>query len=44
MAYSVPDETWADYKAARVLTGRDFDVEGLAGKCALFVSRQVLTY
>lgn len=30
MAYAVPDSTWDDYKELRVLTGRDFDVEGLA--------------
>lgn len=30
VAYHVPDSTWDDYKALRVLTGRDFDVEGLA--------------
>ena len=36
----MPDETWADYKAARVLTGRDFDVEGLAG--TLFAKALVL--
>eukprot|EP00965_Chrysotila_dentata_P175468 5792304-Pleurochrysis_carterae.AAC.2 len=28
--YSTPDSTWDDWKAARVLTGRDFDLEGLA--------------
>lgn len=28
--YAVPDKTWDDYKELRVLTGRDFDVEGLA--------------
>jgi hypothetical protein len=28
--YAIPDNTWLDYKALRVLTGRDFDVEGLA--------------
>ena len=32
VTYAVPDATWEDYKAKRVLTGRDFDVEGLAGK------------
>lgn len=26
----VPDATWDDYKKLRVVTGRDFDVEGLA--------------
>jgi hypothetical protein len=30
VTYFIPDETWNDYKALRVLTGRDFDVEGLA--------------
>ena len=30
VAYAVPDSTWNDYKELRVLTGRDFDVEGLA--------------
>lgn len=30
VAYAVPDETWDDYKSLRVLTGRDFDPEGLA--------------
>ena len=30
VAYHVPDDTWGDYKELRVLTGRDFDVEGLA--------------
>lgn len=36
--YAVPDDTWKDYKDLRVLTGRDFDVEGLAvinDKCAI---------
>ena len=28
--YAVPDNTWDDYVELRVLTGRDFDVEGLA--------------
>jgi hypothetical protein len=28
--YKVPDNTWDDFKEMRVLTGRDFDVEGLA--------------
>ena len=37
MTYAVPDATWDDYKAKRVLTGRDFDVEGLAGKSSWFV-------
>ena len=30
VTYKVPDSTWEDYKELRVLTGRDFDVEGLA--------------
>ena len=30
VTYKVPDSTWDDYVAMRVLTGRDFDVEGLA--------------
>jgi hypothetical protein len=30
VAYNIPDSTWDDYKELRVLTGRDFDVEGLA--------------
>lgn len=30
VAYAVPDSTWDDYVKLRVLTGRDFDVEGLA--------------
>ena len=30
VTYHVPDSTWDDYKELRVLTGRDFDVEGLA--------------
>eukprot|EP00965_Chrysotila_dentata_P151817 5016702-Pleurochrysis_carterae.AAC.4 len=30
--YATPDSTWDDWKAARVLTGRDFDLEGLAMK------------
>ena len=30
VTYKIPDETWNDYKGLRVLTGRDFDVEGLA--------------
>lgn len=30
VTYDVPDATWDDYVALRVLTGRDFDVEGLA--------------
>jgi len=29
-AYKVPDATWSDWQELRVLTGRDFDVEGLA--------------
>ena len=28
--YKVPDNTWNEFKEMRVLTGRDFDVEGLA--------------
>jgi hypothetical protein len=38
VTYKIPDATWNDYKANRVLTGRDFDVEGLAvvnSKCAI---------
>jgi hypothetical protein len=30
VTYNIPDETWNDYKELRVLTGRDFDLEGLA--------------
>jgi Esterase-like activity of phytase len=30
VAYAIPDATWTDYQAKRVLTGRDFDVEGMA--------------
>lgn len=30
VAYAVPDSTWDAYRDLRVLTGRDFDVEGLA--------------
>jgi len=30
VAYHVPDSTWDAFKDLRVLTGRDFDVEGLA--------------
>ena len=30
VAYHIPDSTWDDYQSLRVLTGRDFDVEGLA--------------
>lgn len=30
VTYATPDSTWDDYKELRVLTGRDFDVEGLA--------------
>jgi len=30
VTYKVPDSTWDDYVKMRVLTGRDFDVEGLA--------------
>ena len=30
VTYAIPDATWNDYKAQRVLTGRDFDVEGMA--------------
>lgn len=30
VTYATPDSTWDDYKKLRVLTGRDFDVEGLA--------------
>lgn len=29
-AYKIPDNTWWDWQSLRVLTGRDFDVEGLA--------------
>jgi hypothetical protein len=38
VAYKIPDETWVDYQELRVLTGRDFDVEGMAvinDKCAI---------
>lgn len=30
VTYGTPDDTWADYVELRVLTGRDFDVEGMA--------------
>jgi len=30
VTYAIPDSTWDDWKDMRVLTGRDFDVEGLA--------------
>ena len=30
VTYKIPDDTWQDYRDLRVLTGRDFDVEGLA--------------
>ena len=30
VTYAVPDSTWDTYESMRVLTGRDFDVEGLA--------------
>ena len=30
VTYGVPDSTWDTFKSLRVLTGRDFDVEGLA--------------
>lgn len=30
VTYNIPDSTWDDYRDLRVLTGRDFDVEGLA--------------
>lgn len=30
VTYAVPDSTWDEYKRLRVLTGRDFDVEGMA--------------
>lgn len=30
VAYAIPDETWNDYAELRVLTGRDFDPEGIA--------------
>jgi hypothetical protein len=30
VAYATPDATWDDWKALRVLTGRDFDLEGMA--------------
>ena len=30
VAYATPDDSWDDYAEMRVLTGRDFDVEGLA--------------
>eukprot|EP00962_Isochrysis_galbana_P020891 scaffold6130_cov112-Isochrysis_galbana.AAC.10 len=32
VAYATPDATWDTFKSLRVLTGRDFDVEGLAVK------------
>lgn len=38
VVYKIPDDTWEDYRELRVLTGRDFDVEGLAvvnDKCAV---------
>jgi hypothetical protein len=38
VTYKIPDNTWQDYRDLRVLTGRDFDVEGLAvinDKCAV---------
>ncbi|KAG7357851.1 glycerophosphoryl diester phosphodiesterase [Nitzschia inconspicua] len=30
VTYKIPDDTWQDYRELRVLTGRDFDPEGLA--------------
>ena len=30
VAYATPDATWDDWKGLRVLTGRDFDLEGMA--------------
>jgi hypothetical protein len=30
VTYKIPDETWEDWRDLRVLTGRDFDPEGLA--------------
>jgi hypothetical protein len=30
VTYKTPDSTWDDWKDLRVLTGRDFDVEGIA--------------
>ena len=30
VSYATPDSTWDDWKALRVLTGRDFDLEGMA--------------
>lgn len=30
VAYATPDSTWDDWKEQRVLTGRDFDLEGMA--------------
>lgn len=30
VTYAIPDSTWDDYKTLRVLTGRDFDTEGMA--------------
>lgn len=32
VTYATPDATWDTFKSLRVLTGRDFDVEGLAVK------------
>lgn len=32
MTYATPDSTWDTFQSLRVLTGRDFDVEGLAVK------------
>lgn len=30
VTYKIPDDTWEDYRELRVLTGRDFDTEGMA--------------
>ena len=36
VAYSIPDSTWDDWAEMRVLTGRDFDLEGMAVKNATY--------
>ena len=36
VAYATPDSTWDDWAAMRVLTGRDFDLEGMAVKNATY--------
>jgi hypothetical protein len=43
VTYAIPDATWNDWRSMRVLTGRDFDIEGLAVRDANYGERSPRT-